>query len=85
MLIIICPACGSDLVEKGKNGRIECIKCAGDFEFGDAKYKYVKLSELKQPPKTEPLKPKKANSKTVDHGKYDEFRKYYNKLKEEQK
>jgi uncharacterized Zn finger protein (UPF0148 family) len=85
MLLIICPKCRSDLVEEGKNGRIDCLKCADEFELVDAKYKYTKLSEIEGAPKIDPPKAKKFKQKTIDQTKYSEFRQYYNKLKGEQK
>jgi uncharacterized Zn finger protein (UPF0148 family) len=85
MLLIICPTCGSDLVEEGKNGRIDCLKCSDDFELADAKYKYIKLSEVKPVERIEPVKAKKPTPKRQNDNKYSEFLQYYNKLKEEQK
>jgi uncharacterized Zn finger protein (UPF0148 family) len=81
MLIIICPTCGSDLVEEGRNGRIDCLKCADDFELGDAKYKYIKLSEVKPVDKIDAPKPKKAKLKQKDNSKYSEFLQYYKNLR----
>jgi hypothetical protein len=72
-------------VEEGRSGRIDCLKCADDFELVDAKYKYVALSEVRQVEKIEPVKVKKPTPKRQDDAKYSEFRQYYNKLKEEQK
>ena len=54
MLLLICPTCQSDLVEEGRNGRIDCLRCGDDFEFVDSKYKYVKLTAIRELTKSQP-------------------------------
>jgi DNA-directed RNA polymerase subunit M/transcription elongation factor TFIIS len=43
--VVICPSCGSDLIEPEKT-ILYCIKCSDEFRIEDANYKEVDMNEL---------------------------------------
>lgn len=45
MVLVICPTCGSDLVEKEAQG-LYCLKCGDEFQVTDAHVKEVSMEDL---------------------------------------
>ena len=45
MLVVICPKCESYLVEHGKQGKIDCIKCGLEFTSFQQE-KYIPMNQL---------------------------------------
>lgn len=47
MLVVICPQCESYLVEHGRKGKVDCLKCGNEFESLQ-KEKYIPMDRLYQ-------------------------------------
>ena len=45
MLVVICPECETYLVEHGKKGKIDCMKCGAEFDSLQQE-KYIPIDEL---------------------------------------
>lgn len=48
MLIVVCPTCKTNLVEEGKNGKIDCLKCGDEFDFVNSEFcnmSYIEIYE----------------------------------------
>lgn len=45
MLVVICPQCETYLVEHGKPGKIDCMKCGHEFDSLQEE-KYIPIDQL---------------------------------------
>jgi uncharacterized Zn finger protein (UPF0148 family) len=45
MLVVICPECETYLVEHGRKGKIDCMKCGNEFDSLQ-KEMYIPLNKL---------------------------------------
>ena len=48
MIILICPTCKTNLVEEGKNGKIDCLKCGDEFDFLNGEFCYMSYIQIYQ-------------------------------------
>lgn len=45
LVVIICPSCGSDLIEQEPK-TLYCLKCTDEFQIADAHAKNVDMEDL---------------------------------------